>query len=142
MARPARFERATAWFVARYSIQLSYGRVLISEAGLSRCCEYVSINGEENLERDSLGTSMYLALRATCGRAIWLSCQIVEPSSFRVQYPALTQNNYEKGSMKRTLFYSYMAEREVVPHFPVLSRHLHIHVHWDSHFVSIHRGFE
>ncbi len=27
MARPARFERATAWFVARYSIQLSYGRV-------------------------------------------------------------------------------------------------------------------
>ena len=27
LARPARFERATAWFVARYSIQLSYGRV-------------------------------------------------------------------------------------------------------------------
>ena len=26
LARPARFERATAWFVARYSIQLSYGR--------------------------------------------------------------------------------------------------------------------
>ena len=26
MARPARFERATAWFVARYSIQLSYRR--------------------------------------------------------------------------------------------------------------------
>jgi hypothetical protein len=27
MVRPARFERATAWFVARYSIQLSYGRL-------------------------------------------------------------------------------------------------------------------
>ena len=27
MARPGRFERPTAWFVARYSIQLSYGRV-------------------------------------------------------------------------------------------------------------------
>ena len=27
MARLARFERATAWFVARYSIQLSYRRV-------------------------------------------------------------------------------------------------------------------
>ncbi len=26
MARPTRFERVTAWFVARYSIQLSYGR--------------------------------------------------------------------------------------------------------------------
>ena len=26
MARPDRFERPTAWFVARYSIQLSYGR--------------------------------------------------------------------------------------------------------------------
>ena len=26
MVRPTRFERVTAWFVARYSIQLSYGR--------------------------------------------------------------------------------------------------------------------
>jgi hypothetical protein len=31
MARPERFELPTAWFVARYSIQLSYGRV--GEAG-------------------------------------------------------------------------------------------------------------
>ena len=28
MARPERFELPTAWFVARYSIQLSYGRIL------------------------------------------------------------------------------------------------------------------
>ena len=28
MARPERFELPTPWFVARYSIQLSYGRVL------------------------------------------------------------------------------------------------------------------
>ncbi len=28
MARPERFELPTAWFVARYSIQLSYGRAL------------------------------------------------------------------------------------------------------------------
>ena len=27
MARPERFELPTTWFVARYSIQLSYGRV-------------------------------------------------------------------------------------------------------------------
>ncbi len=26
VARPERFELPTAWFVARYSIQLSYGR--------------------------------------------------------------------------------------------------------------------
>ena len=28
LARPERFELPTAWFVARYSIQLSYGRIL------------------------------------------------------------------------------------------------------------------
>ncbi len=28
MARPKRFELLTPWFVAKYSIQLSYGRVL------------------------------------------------------------------------------------------------------------------
>ena len=33
MAHPARFERATAWFVARYSIQLSYGRVMAEREG-------------------------------------------------------------------------------------------------------------
>ena len=30
MARPERFELPTAWFVARYSIQLSYGRVFFT----------------------------------------------------------------------------------------------------------------
>jgi hypothetical protein len=28
MARPERFELPTTWFVARYSIQLSYGRLI------------------------------------------------------------------------------------------------------------------
>ncbi len=45
LARPARFERATAWFVARYSIQLSYGRCevayyreeAIDSQGLAQC---------------------------------------------------------------------------------------------------------
>jgi hypothetical protein len=31
MVRPERFELPTAWFVARYSIQLSYGRLARSE---------------------------------------------------------------------------------------------------------------
>ena len=30
MARPAGFEPTTPWFVAKYSIQLSYGRMLVS----------------------------------------------------------------------------------------------------------------
>jgi hypothetical protein len=29
LARPERFELPTPWFVARYSIQLSYGRVFL-----------------------------------------------------------------------------------------------------------------
>jgi hypothetical protein len=29
MVRPERFERPTPWFVAKYSIQLSYGRALL-----------------------------------------------------------------------------------------------------------------
>ena len=32
MARPERFELPTAWFVARYSIQLSYGRIVCSRS--------------------------------------------------------------------------------------------------------------
>ena len=35
LARPERFERPTPWFVAKYSIQLSYGRVAIFEAANS-----------------------------------------------------------------------------------------------------------
>ncbi len=35
MAHPERFERPTLWFVARYSIQLSYGCILITS--LLRC---------------------------------------------------------------------------------------------------------
>ncbi len=37
MVRPERFELPTAWFVARYSIQLSYGRLVRS--GIMRMSE-------------------------------------------------------------------------------------------------------
>ena len=34
LARPERFERPTPWFVAKYSIQLSYGRLALFEGGI------------------------------------------------------------------------------------------------------------
>jgi hypothetical protein len=36
LARPERFERPTPWFVAKYSIQLSYGRLAVLEPRLYR----------------------------------------------------------------------------------------------------------
>ena len=45
MARPERFELPTAWFVARYSIQLSYGREKFIIALAARAANYgVALN--------------------------------------------------------------------------------------------------
>ena len=43
LARPERFELPTAWFVARYSIQLSYGRIL-SGLGIIQKSAWVSFD--------------------------------------------------------------------------------------------------
>ena len=40
MARPERFELPTARFVAEYSIQLSYGRLVFSVAGGARAYKF------------------------------------------------------------------------------------------------------
>ena len=34
LARPERFERPTPWFVAKYSIQLSYGRLAVVKGAI------------------------------------------------------------------------------------------------------------
>ena len=39
LARPERFELPTPWFVARYSIQLSYGRVAGAHS-IRGCCRW------------------------------------------------------------------------------------------------------
>jgi hypothetical protein len=41
LARPERFELPTAWFVARYSIQLSYGRVMNGGLSLTGRCRSI-----------------------------------------------------------------------------------------------------
>jgi hypothetical protein len=55
MARPERFELPTAWFVARYSIQLSYGRVVNGELCPTRN-HGVKVDG--NTERSAESDSM------------------------------------------------------------------------------------
>ena len=48
MARPERFELPTTWFVARYSIQLSYGRAGVRTIG----AEPVIVNKKERSQTD------------------------------------------------------------------------------------------
>ena len=55
MVRPERFERPTPWFVAKYSIQLSYGRTNIKdelyETSLSRSSVFLSLPDILNVGR-------------------------------------------------------------------------------------------
>ncbi len=52
MVRPERFELPTAWFVARYSIQLSYGRM---------CIVKLYVNVMVRPERFELPTAWFVA---------------------------------------------------------------------------------
>ena len=61
MARPERFELPTAWFVARYSIQLSYGRGSLTTARArimrSRCAPCQGTNGRSEWDYPGLQPS-------------------------------------------------------------------------------------
>ena len=66
MARPERFERPTLWFVARYSIQLSYGRAV-------RVAHYT----DERVECKSLGETGIMSTISVCMPKYpecWQSC--------------------------------------------------------------------
>jgi hypothetical protein len=63
MARPERFELPTAWFVARYSIQLSYGRVFCGNLGpriMRRPHGGVNKDCQKMAEREGFEPSMEL----------------------------------------------------------------------------------
>jgi hypothetical protein len=59
MVRPERFERPTPWFVAKYSIQLSYGRALIVLPG-----------GEGGIRTLDTSLSSYAPLAGECLRPL------------------------------------------------------------------------
>ena len=61
LARPERFELPTTWFVARYSIQLSYGRIKqgLDYAGQPDSCQFRMIC-QDLAEREGFEPSMEL----------------------------------------------------------------------------------
>ena len=70
MVRPKRFELLTPWFVAKYSIQLSYGRIL-----LLLTCQYYTltsevIGGERGIRTLDTGLSPYASLAGKCLRPL------------------------------------------------------------------------
>src|SRR5688500_662121 len=51
LVRPARLERATSWFVARRSIQLSYGRGVFCGGGSGPpCCPPEAVGEDTNID--------------------------------------------------------------------------------------------
>ncbi len=71
MVRLAGFEPTTPWFVAKYSIQLSYSRLKRSEplSNVIRACEYnafqttLTRNGDALAHQSGAACARYLSLR-------------------------------------------------------------------------------
>ncbi len=63
MARPEGFEPPTAWFVARYSIQLSYGRIALSERVLSVFVAELSTTSNNNFYKKTAKDKKLMAFQ-------------------------------------------------------------------------------
>jgi acetyl/propionyl-CoA carboxylase alpha subunit len=69
MARPERFERPTLWFVARYSIQLSYGRAVRAAhyTGEGVECKPLALSGEAAGLKTTIRMPRYPECWQSCG---------------------------------------------------------------------------
>ncbi len=94
MVRPERFELPTAWFVARYSIQLSYGRQLHKLVVLIVCGAPGEIRTPDRLVRSQVlyptelrarGTqSTYYSILLHFQRRMLKVCRVVRPERFEL----------------------------------------------------------
>jgi hypothetical protein len=69
MVRPKRFELLTPWFVAKYSIQLSYGRMrdIIRDTA---CFLKLKLGGERGIRTLDTDLSPYASLAGKCLRPL------------------------------------------------------------------------
>jgi hypothetical protein len=69
MVRPKRFELLTPWFVAKYSIQLSYGRVRVIIREMT-CFLKLKLGGERGIRTLDTDLSPYASLAGKCLRPL------------------------------------------------------------------------
>jgi hypothetical protein len=73
MVRPKRFELLTPWFVAKYSIQLSYGRVhmiIRDTACFLKLNLHYKLGGERGIRTLDTDLSPYASLAGKCLRPL------------------------------------------------------------------------
>ncbi len=70
LARPKRFELLTPWFVAKYSIQLSYGRLREPHYTRKRQSGVSNDGGERGIRTLDTGLSPYASLAGKCLRPL------------------------------------------------------------------------